>query len=115
MTSLYVYYNIYPIFLVYSLYCSNPWKEVIYRNYLLFFAILLNMGSTWALSFLTPQLKSFFSFTEVSYRCMAYIFMIAMIGAVLTMVYNGLVNSLKLHENTQRTCSSHKEKEEERL
>jgi uncharacterized membrane protein YhaH (DUF805 family) len=94
---------------VFSLYEGNPWKEPIYKNYLLFVIILINIVFTAFMSFFVPQLKGFFSFTEMSYQAMGIVFGIAMIGGILTLIFNSLVSSLRLHEDTGRSCTLDKE------
>lgn len=61
--------------------------------------ILLNAAISIALSFLVPQLRNFFSLTEMSYKSMGFIFMIGIIAGILMLIYNSLISSLKLHEN----------------
>ena len=55
-TSQFFFYNLYPIGLCYALYVSTPWKERFYKNYLLLIAVLINLVSRIAISFLVPQL-----------------------------------------------------------
>lgn len=97
VTSQYIFNNIYPIFLVFAVYVSSPWKEPVYKNWLLMLAILLNFGTTAAMSFLIPQLSSLFTFADMSMSSMAYVFGISMAVSILTVIYSEIVNWMKLY------------------
>jgi cation-transporting P-type ATPase 13A2 len=97
VTSQYVFNNLYPIALVWAVYVADPWKESICKNYLLFISILLNLGTSVALSFLIPQLASLFTFTDMSMNSMGIIFGISMLACLLTIVFSEGVNWLKFY------------------
>lgn len=98
-TCQYVLYNFFPSFIVIGLYISSPWKEPIYRNYLLFIVILVNLATTGALAFLMPTLKDFFSFTDMTMKSMGIIFMIAMLTCILSVAFNVWIQWLQLHQS----------------
>ena len=97
VTAQFIFNNIYPIGLVIAVYVSSPWKEPIYKNWLLMLAIILNFVSSVPMSFLIPQLSSLFTFADMSMSSMGYVFMISAVATIATMIYSELINCMKLY------------------
>ena len=85
--------------LTFGIYLSDPFKQPIYKNVLLFFVLIGNIVFTVLLFALWPYFTSFFGFVDISYESLGYIALICGGASLLIVLFNAWIGYLKMHEN----------------
>lgn len=85
-----------PPFAIYSLffYIGEPWKQKIYKNWILFPLIILNLCSTVALHYITKYALKALALFEISNEVVSIMLLISIAACLLGFIYNQIITEI---------------------
>lgn len=80
-------------FAIYSLffYIAGPWKQKIYKNWVLFVLIILNMISTVAMHYITPFALKPLGLVPIAYEVASNLLLISIAASLIGFIYNQII------------------------
>lgn len=83
-------------FAIYSLffYIGGPWKQKIYRNWILFPLIILNMISTVAMHYITPFALKPLGLVPIPYEVVSNLLLISIAASLVGFIYNQIITEV---------------------
>lgn len=78
----------------YIFYISDPWKLPIYRNYLLSILIILNIGATVALHYITKYSQTALGTVPISNEVISVVLAISVGACIMGFFYNMVITKL---------------------